>query len=108
MFRMSLTGIAAPEDAMTEFHEEILNFFQVQPMNIADKLLSKYLITEEVYEKIFVQDSDVNKARQMALNVKRKIRNNPQYFKVFLEVLRNYYDAISLVTKLEKSGKRKT
>ena len=105
---MSLTGFAAPEDAMTECHEEILHFFEVQPMNIADKLLPKHLITEEVYDKLSVSDTDINKARQMALNVKRKIRSNPQYFKVFLDVLRNYNDAISLVTKLEKSGKRKT
>ena len=104
---MALTGFAAPEDAMTECHEEILHIFQLHPMNIADKLLSKHLITEEVYEKMFVLDSDIKKARQMALNVKRIIQNNPQYFKVFLEILRSNDAARSLVTKLEESGKRK-
>ena len=109
MFRMTQT---APKDAnevgkvMTECHNEILNVFQLQPMDTADMLLSKCLITEEVYGKLLsVPDSDTNKARQIVLNVKMKIQNNPQDFKLFLEVLRNNDAARSLVTKLEKSGK---
>ena len=113
MYRMALTGFAVPIDAeevekiMRKFHEEILQFFQLQPMDIADTLWSKHLVTEEVYEKLLsVPDSDINKARQMALNVKKLIQINPQSFDNFLEVLRNNDAAKILLTKIEKSGKR--
>ena len=113
LLRMAQTGFSAPKDAnevekvMTECHEEILLIFQLQPMDTADMLLSKHLITKEVYQKLlYVQDTNTNKARQMILNVEMKIQNNPQYFKCFLEILRNDDAARSLVTKLEKSGKR--
>ena len=112
LFRMAQTGFPAPKDAnevekvMRECHKEILHVFQLQPMDTADTLLSKHLITEELYGKLLsVPDSDTNKARQMVLNVKMKIKNNPQDFIYFLEVLRNNDAARSLVTKLEKSGK---
>ena len=115
LFRMELTGFAAPKNAdeveiiMRECHKEILYFFQLQPMDTADTLWSKHLITEEIYVKLLsVPDSDINKARQMVLNVKMIIQNNPQNYKVFLEFLRNDTEAKSLVTKLEKSGKRKS
>ena len=110
---MAENGFPAPKDAnevekvMRECHKEILLVFELQPMDTADTLFSKYLISEEAYERLLsLQDLGINKARQMIIDVKKKIKNNPQDFMVFLEVLRDNDAARSLVTKLEKSGKR--
>ena len=93
------------QQIMEERHKDIISYFQIQPMTTADALLSKHLITGEIYDKLLVPDSDINKARLLAVSVKKRVLTNPMnLFTSFLEVLKMDELMTELAVKLEASG----
>ena len=102
-----MASFTSPEvKSIRELTDKLTVAFTDSPLPISGKLVSKGLISEKVREQI-VHGSDL-RSKQAAILVEsviNKMKQFPEKFEIFLQILSEYSDTISLVEDLRSTHK---
>ena len=83
----TLESFKAEKLTISSCHEKIIRSFSTNPSNIATILLNEGFITEEVYHKVFLNITPLEKASHIVNTIKDQIYVSPKQLHKFIHIL---------------------